>query len=77
MKGYEQILDQFSLHEFIIRKGEVMSNTEEFRSYKRSYMPFWSKIEKIIQMLEEYAKNKSIRLCHVDGKKIIKLLNKP
>ena len=37
IKNYNQVLDTFSLHQFVIRKGRTLTETEEFISYKRTY----------------------------------------
>jgi hypothetical protein len=47
--NYDDIMDQFSLHQFIIRKGKVLDNTPEFASYQRSYRAYWGSIERIIR----------------------------
>lgn len=73
IKNYNQILDEFSLHQFVIRKGVTMSDTEEFLSYKRTYEYMWQLINPVIKQLEQYARDAQIPLCHVDGKKILSL----
>ena len=42
-------MDEFSLHQFIIRKGKTLENTPEFASYKRTYKSVWGSIERIIR----------------------------
>ena len=34
-------MDEYSLHQFIIRKGQALDTTPEFASYKRSYLKQW------------------------------------
>ena len=48
-RNYDEIMDQFSLHQFIIRKGKVLDNTPEFASYQRSYRAYWGSIERVIR----------------------------
>lgn len=54
IKNYNQLLDEFSLHQFIIRKGVTLIETEEFKSYKRIRTKEWPKIEKTIKLLEAF-----------------------
>ena len=42
-------MDEFSLHHFIIRKGVTLIETEEFKSYKRTYSHLWNQIIPIIE----------------------------
>jgi hypothetical protein len=48
IKNYNELLDEFSLHQFVIRKGVTLVETEEFKSYKRIYAKDWPKIERLI-----------------------------
>jgi hypothetical protein len=48
-RNYEDIMDKFSLHQFIIRKGKVLDNTPEFASYRRTYRGVWGSIERVIE----------------------------
>lgn len=36
-KSYPEILDTYSLHHFIIRKGKTLEETPEFVSFKRTF----------------------------------------
>ena len=49
IKNYNEVLDEFSLHYFIIRKGITLIDTEEFKSYNRIYLKNWPLIEKLIK----------------------------
>lgn len=70
------MLDEYSLHYFIIRKGKTISETEEFKSYKRTYGSIWNKIEETIKKLEEFCEKSDIKTANVDGKKLIGLIKK-
>ena len=37
IRGYNELLDQYSLHQFIIRKGKVLDVTPEFESFRRTH----------------------------------------
>lgn len=36
-KSYPEVLDTYSLHHLIVRKGKVVEETPEYTSYKRTY----------------------------------------
>ena len=42
IRGYNELLDQYSLHQFIIRKGKVLDVTPEFESFRRSHHGEWA-----------------------------------
>lgn len=44
-RGYNELLDTFSLHQFIIRRGETLSTTPEFLSFKRKYGAVWGRVQ--------------------------------
>jgi len=52
-RDYNALLDEFSLHQFIIRRGTTLSSTPEFESYKRKHARGWGAIEDCIGMLEK------------------------
>eukprot|EP00960_Hanusia_phi_P071923 767666-Hanusia_phi.AAC.2 len=47
-RDYNTLLDEFSLHQFIIRRGATLSTTPEFESYKRKHMVMWGAIQDVI-----------------------------
>ncbi|ORC90065.1 IQ calmodulin-binding protein motif family protein [Trypanosoma theileri] len=69
-RTYAELLDVYSMHEFIIRKGVTLRNTPEFASFKRRYIACWGNVELVIRKLEEFLKNYGIDLAYVDGKKV-------
>jgi hypothetical protein len=52
-RDYNALLDEFSLHQFIIRRGLTLSSTPEFESYKRKHARGWGAIEDCICSLEK------------------------
>ena len=72
-KSYPQILDEFSLHLFIIRKYVTIEDTPEFQSYKRTYYFEWDNILNIIYQLEKFCERCQFKLITIDGKKAYKL----
>lgn len=72
-RTYTELLDLYSLHEFIIRKGKTLRNTPEFTSYKRSYTVQWGAIETVIGALEEFLASYGVSLAYIDGKRVAQL----
>ncbi|KAH9598902.1 hypothetical protein LSM04_003511 [Trypanosoma melophagium] len=72
-RTYAELLDVYSMHEFIVRKGAALRNTPEFASFKRRYIACWGNVELVIRKLEEFLKNYGIDLAYVDGKKVAAL----
>jgi hypothetical protein len=72
-KEYEEVVDAYSLHQFIIRRGKVLADTPEFQSYKRTYFGIWEPITLLIQTLEKILTDYDIRVAYIDGKKLARL----
>ena len=75
--SYPEVLDTYSLHQFIIRKGRTLHETPEFQSYKRICENIWEPISNIIKSLEKLLSNYDIQLAYIDGKKLAKLAIQP
>jgi len=72
-KDYEEVLDAYSLHQFIIRRGKVLSDTPEYGSFKRTYFGIWNSIKILIESLEKLLSKYDIKVAYIDGKKLAKL----
>lgn len=72
-RTYGELLDKFSLHEFIIRKGVTLRNTPEFNSFHRSNVQKWSAINDVILHLERMLFETAVPVAYIDGKRIIEL----
>lgn len=81
IRDYDELLDTYSLHQFVIRKGKTLSSTPEFLSFRRKYAYMWGQVENIIRLLEDFMINYSINLAYVNGQKVVALaeddLHKP
>lgn len=67
-RGYEELLDKFSLHEFLIRRGATLDTTPEFLSFRRAFEPAWHLIADLIVRLEEVCRRYIVPLAVIDGK---------
>lgn len=74
-RGYNQLMDEFSLHQFIIRKGKCLDETPEFLSFKRTYISKWGSISYIIHLLEKMLLSNEVPMAVVEGKKLVDLAN--
>ena len=75
VRNYNQLMDEFSLHQFIIRKGKCLDDTPEFISFKRTYISKWGSISYIIHLLEKMLTNNKVPIAVVEGKKLVDLAN--
>ena len=69
-RDYNQLLDEFSLHQFIIRRGSTLTNTPEFESYKRKHAAVWGPIQDVVNALEKLLTKFSVPVAYVDGNKV-------
>lgn len=73
IRGYNELLDRFSLHQIIIRKGRVLRNTPEYQSFKRKYSAQWGPIKRILNLLEDLFSRYTVPLVYVDGQRVAAL----
>ena len=76
-RAYNELMDAYSLHQFIIRKGKTIETTPEFISYKRTYATRWSEITLVVHALEKLLSEYNVPLAYVDGKKAARLATDP
>ncbi len=73
IRGYNELLDQYSLHQFIIRRGKVLDMTPEFQSFQRTHVADWGPITTVIKLLEELLTKFSVPMAYIDGHSVINL----
>lgn len=76
-REYNDLMDAYSLHQFMIRKGKTIDTTPEFLSYKRTYTSRWGEITIVIHALEKLLGEYQVPLAYIDGKKVLKLAIDP
>eukprot|EP00770_Monocercomonoides_exilis_P011996 MONOS_11938.1-p1 / transcript=MONOS_11938.1 / gene=MONOS_11938 / organism=Monocercomonoides_exilis_PA203 / gene_product=flagellar associated protein / transcript_product=flagellar associated protein / location=Mono_scaffold00628:4-3414(-) / protein_length=1023 / sequence_SO=supercontig / SO=protein_coding / is_pseudo=false len=69
-RGYMALMDEFSLHHIVMKKGRTVINTPEFESFARTYKDYWSRINEALIQFEDWAEDNALDLLFVDGKKI-------
>lgn len=73
IRDYNELLDEFSLHRFVIRKGKTLDNTPEFESYKRKNAVVWGATVTVIKRLEALMQEFDIPLAYMDGGRVVEL----
>lgn len=70
IRGYMDLLDEYSLHHFVIWQGKVIRDTPEFISLARTHQSEWSSIDRCVKILEEIMTVNSVPLAVIDGKQL-------
>ena len=70
IRGYLDLLDDYSLHHFIIWQGKAIRDTPEFTSLARTHQASWSSIDRCVSILEEIMAINAVPLAVIDGKKL-------
>lgn len=73
IRTYEEMVDAFSSHQLMLRKGKVITNTPEFASYRRIYAQHWAEITDALQFAEDVFGKYNIPLVFLNGKKLAEL----
>lgn len=72
-RDYNELMDEYSLHELIIRRGRVLDQTPEFNSFKRTFVQKWGQISYILMLLEKLLMHSSVEMAYIDGRKVAAL----
>lgn len=72
-RQFESLMDEFSLHEVMIRKGVIVRDTPEFESYHRTFSSVWHVVEGLLQHLAALCSQYVVPLAVVNGKSIADL----
>jgi hypothetical protein len=70
LRTYTTLMDQYSLHNFMIWNGRALKSTPEFQSFHRTYAIEWSYILSVIGQLEKLMTENSIKLAIISGVKV-------
>lgn len=68
--GYMDLLDEYSLHHFVIWQGKVIRDTPEFASLMRTHQADWSAIAWCVAILENIMTVNAVPLAVIDGKQL-------
>ncbi|RLN89870.1 hypothetical protein BBJ28_00006259 [Nothophytophthora sp. Chile5] len=73
IRGYNELLDAYSLHQFLIHKGRAMRETPEFVSFRRVAQELWGSVEEALRALETLLAQYFVPLAYVDGQRLLTL----
>lgn len=73
LRNYVSMMDEFSLHNFIIWNGRALRNTPEFASYQRTNVEIWSSIISVIVLLETLLTQSNVKMAIINGQKLAQL----
>lgn len=79
LRNYLVLMDEYSLHNFLIYDGRTLKETPEYQSFQRAYQYKWGAITSIIFQLEEFLTQNEVKLAIINGPKVYELakLNLP
>mmetsp|Transcript_15190 Transcript_15190/g.20623 ORF Transcript_15190/g.20623 Transcript_15190/m.20623 type:complete len:100 (+) Transcript_15190:65-364(+) len=63
-------MDQYSLHQIIIRKGQVLDTTPEFISFRRTYLNKWGSVSYILHLIQRLLQDSEVEMAYVEGRKV-------
>eukprot|EP00607_Mallomonas_marina_P001301 CAMPEP_0182434300 /NCGR_PEP_ID=MMETSP1167-20130531/68962_1 /TAXON_ID=2988 /ORGANISM="Mallomonas Sp, Strain CCMP3275" /LENGTH=934 /DNA_ID=CAMNT_0024624007 /DNA_START=118 /DNA_END=2922 /DNA_ORIENTATION=- len=69
LRNYSALMDQYSLHNFLIWNGKSLRNTPEFLSFRRTFDHDWGPISTVISALEQMMSTYSVKLAIVNGQR--------
>ncbi|GMF32673.1 unnamed protein product [Phytophthora lilii] len=73
IRGYNELLDAYSLHQFLIHKGRTMRDTPEFVSFRRVAQELWGSVEEALRALETLLTQYFVPLAYIDGQRLLSL----
>ena len=76
-RQFDELMDTFSLHHYIIRHGLTLDTTPEFASFGRKYAADWGAIQELNAQLEQLMRKYNVPLAYVDGQKLAALAADP
>ena len=72
-RDYDELLDTYSLHQFLIRKGKTLSSTPEFQSFSRKHHHLWGPIKQVLRELEAICREYGITVATIHGARVVEL----
>ena len=76
-RQFEELMDTFSLHHFIVRFGSTLDTTPEYISFQRKFQEHWGAIQQLVSKLEAIMLHYNVPLAYVDGQMLAALALDP
>ena len=73
IRSYNELLDTYSLHQFLIRYGKTLDTTPEFVSFQRKNKENWGPILGVIGALEKLLTKYFVPMAYIDGAEVVKI----
>ena len=70
-RDYEQLLDDLSLHQIMVRNGEVVRDTPEYESFERAVVAKNNTVKGFIVAVEAFCAARRFKLAIADGKALL------
>ena len=70
IRNYLELLDQYSLHHFLVYRARTLRSTPEFKSFERKYAIKWADVELLIGELERLLRRHRVDLAVIDGARL-------
>jgi hypothetical protein len=70
LRKYTVLMDEYSLHQFVIYCGQTLKETPEFESFRRTHAHEWGAISDIVKLLEDFTRVHDIKLAIIDGPRV-------
>ncbi|KNC46075.1 iqch protein [Thecamonas trahens ATCC 50062] len=73
IRKFAELMDEYSLHQVLIRNGRILTTTPEFASFERSFAHEWGGIRALLLRLEALCARFCVKLAIIDGKGVAEL----
>ena len=73
IRSFSNMMDQYSLHNFIVWRGRVQETTPEYISFRRTYEHIWKSIAMILNRLEIIVQKEDMKMVVLNGSKVAEL----
>ena len=70
IKGFNDNMDQYALHQFIVRNGHVVTDTPDFISWKKTHAADWGAIVGTLSHIEQWLRDYSIPIAFINGERL-------
>lgn len=74
VKNYDSVMDTYSVHNIILRRGKVLTTTPEYASFKRTQHDNWTSISNALAKAEALFSQHGIGIVVLDGRKLAEVV---
>lgn len=70
IRGFNDNMDSYALHQFIVRNGHVVTDTPDFISWKLTHAADWGAIVGMLALIEQWLRDFSIPIAFINGERL-------